>query len=361
MSLRPISSYARELRPHLPASVFDPVPARLGWLALHLVVVVAGMFAIAALADGGVGSWLLMAAVSVPVGLSFAGMAFVAHETLHGAVVRPMWARRLVGWVAFAPFLISPRHWVAWHNRLHHGHTTIAGIDPDTYPTLEHYEKDLVARVADKLSFGGRRWLGMVTLLIGLVVQSTEVLVGSGPRAKYMSPRQHRLALLETLAALAVWVGLGVWLGLPVFLFGWLLPLTIGSIVVMAHIVTNHSLSPLTDVNDPLVNSLTVTVPRWFSIYTLQFGLHAEHHLFPTISGRHAGHVRDLLVARWPDRYRSMPLSGALRRMFTTGRIYKNATTLIDPTSGVESSTLPAIGATRAPATPQRRPAAVPA
>jgi len=81
-------------------------------------------------------------------------------------------------------------------------------------------------------------------------------------------------------------------LGAGVLVFGWLLPLGIGSAVVMGYIVTNHGLSSMTDVNDPMVNSLSVTVPRWFSVYSLQFGLHVEHHLFPTVSGRHAPRIR---------------------------------------------------------------------
>jgi fatty acid desaturase len=336
MRLQPISEYARELRPHLPPTVFHPTPGRLLWLALHVAVAALGIWVIAALDP----SWPVKLLLSLPIGLAFAGMAFVAHETLHGAIVRRVWARRLAGGLGFLPFLISPRHWVGWHNRLHHGHTTIDGTDPDTYPTLERYRTDRVARVADRLSFGGRRLLGAVTLLVGLVVQSMEVLFSSGPRSRYLPPRQHRLALAETAAALAFWVGLSVWLGIDVLVFGWLLPLAVGSTVLMAHIVTNHSLSALTEVNDPLRNSFSVTLPRWLSAYTLQFGLHVEHHLFPAVSGRHAPAIRDLVRQRWPDRYRSLPLGHALARIFRSGRIYKDATTLCDPTSGSESPTL---------------------
>jgi fatty acid desaturase len=118
------------------------------------------------------------------------------------------------------------------------------------------------------------------------------------------------------------------------------MPVAIGSVVLMAHIVTNHSLSPMTQVNDPLANSLSVTVPRWLSIYTLQFGLHVEHHMFPAMSGRHAPFVRELIRERWGDRYRSMSLLKALRRMFITGRVYKDAKTLYDPLTGSEAPTI---------------------
>lgn len=336
MALQSISDYARALRPALPPEVFQPAPGRLLWLALHAGIAALGIGVIAT----GVLSMPLAALLSLPIGLAFAGMAFVAHEALHGAIVRDSRLRLLVGGLGFLPFLISPRHWVGWHNRLHHGHTTIPGRDPDMYPTLERYRENRGARFTDRLSFGGRRLLGVVSLLIGLVVQSMEVLLSSGPRAAYLSPRQRTLALVETAAAIVFWAGLAAWLGIEVFLFGWLLPLAIGSVVVMAHIVTNHSLSRMTEVNDPLANSLSVTVPRWFSIYTLQFGLHVEHHMFPSVSGRHTPYVRELIREHWGERYRSMPLTAALHRMFITGRVYKDATTLCDPLTGAEAPTL---------------------
>jgi len=333
MALTALSEYARDLRPALGEELFRPVPARLAWLPLHVAVAAAGIAAIA--------RWPIAAVVlAVPVGLAFAGMAFVAHELLHGAMVRGPMLRRVVGWIAFLPFAISPRHWVAWHNRMHHGNTMRAGVDPDAYPTLESYRTHTRARLADRLAFGGRRLLGLTTLFIGLNGQSAEVLLGSGPRARYLPRGQYALALVETAAALGFWAALGVLIGPWRLVLAWLVPLALANVVVMAHIMTNHSLSPLTEVNDPLVNSLSVTAPRWFEIYTLDFGLHVEHHLFPAVSARHLPRVRELLRARWPRRYQSMPLAAALGRLFRTGRVYKTPTRLVDPTSGREAPTL---------------------
>jgi fatty acid desaturase len=340
VALTELSDYARALRPALGADLFNPAPSRLGWLAAHVAVAAAGIALVAA----GVGGPLLALALVVPLGLAYAGMAFVAHEALHGAVVRGSAARKLVGGLAFLPFCISPRHWIAWHNRMHHGNTMRAGVDPDAYPTLAAYGASRKSRVADRLAFGGRRLAGLVTLVIGLNVQSAEVLLGSGPRARYLPRAGYALALVETAAALAFWVGLGLWLGPWRLACVWLAPLAVANVVVMAHIVTNHSLSPLTDVNDPLVNSLSVTAPRWFERYTLDFGLHVEHHLFPAASSRQLGRVRDLLVARWPERYQSLPLGRALALLFRSGRIYRTPTRLIDPRTGAEVDTLGAQG-----------------
>lgn len=334
--LRPVSFYARALGPALPEQTFEPSRSRLWWLPVHLAIISLG---IASLAAGWV-PWLAAGGVSLLIGASFAGLTFLAHETLHGAVVRGRRMRRLVGTISFLPFMISPRLWIAWHNRVHHGNTNHAGVDPDAYPTLEQYQKDRLLRVVtDHLGPGGRRPNGVLSLLIGFSIQSGHMLLGARALG-LLSPRQHAIALLESGLAAAAWLSLGLFIGWSAFLFAFVLPLLIANAVVMGFILTNHSLSPLSDVNDPLFNSLSVTVPRWAEWWTMRFGFHVEHHLFPWMSSRHAPFVRSLILSRWPERYQSMPLGRALSALHRTGRVYKDATTLMDRLGGKESATL---------------------
>ncbi len=326
----PISAYAGELKPLLPRQALEPARSRVLFLPAHLAVIAAGMLAIAA-------AWpspLFYPLFSLIIGVSLAGLVFLGHETLHAAVVREKRARHAVGWVAFLPFVISPRLWVAWHNRVHHGNAQHPRIDPDAYPTLAEYQANFQTRLAtDWFAIGRRRLRGLTALFVGFSVQSLHMLLVARRRG-YLSARQHRLALLETGLGLGVWLSLFVALGPLHFLFAAVLPVIVANVMVMAHILTNHSLSPLTLVNDPLENSLTVTVPRWFGWLTLGFGFHVEHHLFPWMSSRHAPEVRSLIVARWPERYQSMPLWRALAELYRTPRVYRDETTLIDPHTG---------------------------
>ncbi len=134
------------------------------------------------------------------------------------------------------------------------------------------------------------------------------------------------------------------------FVFAFVIPVIVSNVVVMSFILTNHCLSPATEINDPLVNSLSVTGPRWFEWLTLNFGYHVEHHLFPSMRSRHARTIRALAQAQWPDRYQQMPLLAAVARLHRTGRVYKNDFTLSDPKSGGEWATLlPRSGGTKAP------------
>lgn len=334
--LRPVSHYARELKPALPGPTFEPAHSRLWWLPIHVGIISLGILS---LARGWV-PWLAAGGVSLVIGACFAGLTFLAHETLHGAIVRGRRMRRLVGAIGFFPFMISPRLWVAWHNRVHHGHTQHAGVDPDAYPTLEEYRARPALRImTDHLGPGGRRPNGVLSLLIGFSIQSAHMLFAAKSYG-LLSARQRAIALSESGVALVFWAVLGFVVGWPAFLFAFVLPLLVANAVVMGFILTNHSLSPLSDVNDPLVNSLSVTAPRWVEWLTMGFGFHVEHHLFPWMSSRHGPLVRALLLARWPERYQSMPIGSALLALHRTGRVYKNATTLADMVGGKECMTL---------------------
>jgi len=328
----PVPSYVRELKPALGPEVFRPVRARLAWLPAHLAIIIAAAFAIASPQV----PWPVAVLLSLVIGYCFGGLTFLGHEILHGAIVRGRRLRYAAGFVSYLPFVMSPRVWIAWHNRVHHGNTNEPGVDPDANPTLAEHQRSLRVRIiTDHFALGRRSWTGPIGLLIGFSVQTAKVLVASRVWG-YLTPREHRLAIAETAAGIALWATVAAIVGPASFLLIFALPLLVGNAIVMAFITTNHGLSPVHHARDPLLNSLTVTGPRWLSWLTLGFGFHVEHHLFPSMSTRHAPRVRELLRARWPERYQSLPLWRALLTMHRTARVYKNDVTLYDPRSHSE-------------------------
>src|SRR6187431_1903598 len=331
MPERTIASYAREIGPQLKRGAFKPARSRLCWLPVHLLVVT---LCITTLQQRWL-PWLAAPLLSLVIGMSFAGLTFLGHETLHGAIVRGPRLRYLVGWLGFSPFMVSPRLWVAWHNRVHHGNTQREGKDPDAYPTLRQYRQSRAIRWATQLAPGLRQLRGASTPLVGFSVQSAHMLFAARARG-FLSTREQAYALAETLLGATLWLALAVATGGLVFLFCFVLPLLVANAIVMGFILTNHSLSPLTGVNDPLLNSLTVTTPRFVEWLTLGFGYHVEHHLFPAMSARHAPGVRALLRVHYPGKYQSMPFLRATAALHISARIYKDATTLVDPDSGRE-------------------------
>jgi fatty acid desaturase len=95
-----------------------------------------------------------------------------------------------------------------------------------------------------------------------------------------------------------------------------------------------HDTNELTEVNDPLTNTLSVTAPRWLEWLHLDFGYHVEHHLFPTMSGRHARTVRDVLVRLYGERYLTMPQGRALRLLYGRPKLHATHDTLVNPRTG---------------------------
>ena len=337
MELRSIAAYAQDVRPELAAHVFEPARSRVLWLPVHVSL-------IAALA------WLLATdtlpaplwpVASLAIGCSMAFVAFLGHEVLHGAVVRGRVAIRVLGWICLLPFTVSPTLWTNWHNRVHHNQCAKPGSDPDMYPTLAEYEEQWAARImADYFGLGGRRLTSTLSLLIGFTGQSQQML-WQGRALGILTAAQHRRAIVEFLLGVAVWTLVGLAVGALPFVFVYVLPLIVANTIVMCFIMTNHNLNPLTpSVNDPLVNSLSVTLPRALEWLSLDFGFHVEHHVLPTISARHGRRVRERLRARFPERYQSLPLGAALARLYETGRVYRDDVTLVDPRTGKSDATL---------------------
>lgn len=132
----------------------------------------------------------------------------------------------------------------------------------------------------------------------------------------------------------ATWITLLFVIGPVKWFYAFLLPLLIANFIVMSYIATNHRLNPLTPVNDPLANSLTVTVPKWVDVLHFNFSYHTEHHLFPGMSPKYYPLVKKHIKSMWPERYHEMPLTRALAALWKTPRVYFKQFDLIDPHAG---------------------------
>src|SRR5512142_2173975 len=96
--------YAREVRAHLPREVFERAPARLLWLPVHLGIVVG----LATYVARALPAWPIALACALVAGHSWGCLGFLAHEAMHHALVRSRRMERIVGWIGFAPYCLSP-------------------------------------------------------------------------------------------------------------------------------------------------------------------------------------------------------------------------------------------------------------
>ncbi|HEY0254987.1 MAG TPA: fatty acid desaturase [Kofleriaceae bacterium] len=317
------------MRPEIPDYAYEPARSRLWLIPVYAAVTGLGIASIALHWL----PWFVWPVMSVVIGASFACQTFITHEILHGGITRNKKLAYAQAYLGFLPFLLAPRTWVAWHNQTHHAITNQPG-DPDAFPTLEEYRAQPSARIAvDHFAVGPHRLRGFWTMAFGFTIQSAHQ---THSARRYGYKHSSTLGYLESFAMVAVWVGLLYAIGFVPWLFAFLLPHMIANAIVIAYILTNHSLSPYIPINDPLITGLSVTVPTWMDRLTLNFGYHTEHHLFPAMSSRHAKLIKRLCIEHWPERYQSMPFGRALLEINRTARVYKDAVTLFDPDTGRE-------------------------
>jgi len=171
------------------------------------------------------------------------------------------------------------------------------------------------------------------------------------PASFRVSQKERLLIGLELLAIVGLHAGVIVWLdGQPLkLLLAYFIPIWIGYAGVIAYIYTNHLLCPLTEINDPLANSLSLRVPRILDLLHLNFSYHTEHHIFPGLNSSYYPQVRRLLQEHYPERYQLLDGSEAWRLLLSTPRHYRDSFTLTN-WRGDRQLAVPLSGATRASA-----------
>jgi fatty acid desaturase len=328
--------YAREVRQYLPATVFRTVPQRLAWLPLHLTIIVGLACWIVAASP----AWYIRLGCGVLAGHSWACLAFLAHETLHHAVVKNRQVERLVGSCGLMLFCLSPTLWTAWHNQAHHGNTGNPDVDPDTFGTLRSWRESRGDRAVEKASPGSNSLWSAAFPFFTFSVHSLVVLFFHSRRNNYYARLSRPVVYAESGAMLAFWIAVFYCVGASNFVFIYGVPVLVANAVAMSYITTNHFLNSLTATNDPLANSLSVTAPQWVERLHLQFGYHVEHHLFPSVSGRYAPLVRDAVLQLYGDRYLTLPHGRALRLLYTRPKVHDTHDTLINPRTNAIFRTL---------------------
>jgi fatty acid desaturase len=318
----------QRLQAELPKEAFRPQPWR-AWLAVPLVLIIA--FCLWTLLTNAL-PWYAALPLALLLGNAYGILGFLAHETLHGAVTKTRWIQNSIGYLAFAPFCFTPTLWRVWHNQVHHVHTNEPDIDPDSYGTLTRFQKVPLAKFQFKTGIGSGNLLTAFFFFYRFTYHAQIVLwVISRKYAKLFHALPRKRAVVESFLLFAFWIGLAVWAGPWGALFGVVIPIAVGNCILMSYIATNHFLRPLADVDEPVDNSMSVTVPKIVDFFHLNFSHHVEHHYFPTMSARFAPLVRKALLKHVPDRYLAPPHWKAILWLYKTPRVYKDAKTLIDP------------------------------
>jgi fatty acid desaturase len=329
-ALQPLSFYVQHCRKKLPAALFEPVPARFFLFIGFLAVAITALTLISLPST----PWYFKAVLGFVAGSCFGGIAFFSHELLHGSVVRSRKLQDIIGFFGFMPFFISPTFWRFWHNHLHHGNTQAIIADPDAYPTLRIYKHSKFSQNIFPYTPGSRYLRSYFYFFFWFSFHSFYSQVYLRSRNAQFDRMNHRKVTLEFVGQIVIWCSFLYWLGPQNLVWTFVIPFMVQNYITTSYTATNHNLSPLTKINDPLVNSLTVTGPAWIEWLHWNFGYHVEHHICPTVNPKHVKTIHNLLKEDFPQKFRIMKKSKALVMLYKTARIYKNSKTLVHPETG---------------------------
>lgn len=334
--IRSIGFYRREILPRLGPEVFEANLGRLGFFAFATAGSIGAFCAIVFLNP----AWPVKLLLGLLIGMCNGLIGFVVHELLHGSVVKNTKIQTFLGFFGLMPYVISPTYWKFVHNRLHHGKTQQTIRDPDAFPTMRIYKSSKFVQTIFPFTPGSGYKRSYFYFFFWLSFHEFVAQIYLRFRNGVFDAMDHRRVTIELSAQIAILIGMLLVAGPSNWLWVMVIPIAIQNYTLMSYISTNHNLSPLTSDNDPLLNSLTVTNHPVLEFLNLNFGYHVEHHLFPTVSGKHAKVIHRELLASFPDTYKHMSKWSAMKALYSTARIYKNSTTLIHPETLVTYDTI---------------------
>ncbi len=320
----------RELRDRmkkeLPADTFAPQTWRVIWF-LPLQLVIWG--GIATILMAGL-PWYANLLLGLVVGHTIGSQALLAHEVLHGALGMSHKWQNFFGWLGFGPMVVPPEFWRRWHNVVHHANTNMGNADPDSFGTIRRYHTNPGQKKFTKLAPGSGTWYSYLFLTYSFTFHALLVLGVQAKHRKQFKGLDRNKAIRQVWYCVAGWAALAIISG-PLAVFTVLIPFMVANALGQVYILTNHFLRPQTGTNNPLDNSMSLRSHPILDRLHYRFSHHVAHHFFPKMGHNKAPAVRKWLEENHGERYMAMPHSTAIKMLYTTPRVYKSATELVDP------------------------------
>ncbi len=245
----------------------------------------------------------------VPVAGVFAtAIAMTGHEGSHKAFSKSKWRNQLLVYLAFPLFSgLGSLYWRNKHDRLHHGHPNVEGVDPDIKPF------PFVSSHGDHVkSPDGLRWFQRnlqrtvfwpMTTLMALGMRRSSILY----LAKY--PKEHGFDRQWFAEVACLLVHYTAWIVLPSIAFGPLVGFGVYSLVwavvgvcLALVFAPAHMGLPVTDgQNHDWVHQLETTrnlaLPKVVSFFFIGLDYQVEHHIFPKIPHQNLPRAAEITAA----------------------------------------------------------------
>jgi fatty acid desaturase len=337
------SEYAKKLRPLLPREAFLPDRSKVIILLINLTILLLGWGIASQLDRWPVAFLWLYLPVTLIMGNSVIVLLFSSHDLMHTKIVKNPYALRMVSLLGLAMLWMPPTLWKNVHNRVHHNKTNALG-DPDR--SFLYQQPNTWGKWIQNL-FAPSQTVNPFWLTLGMVSawsistfrNLTSVLIFNSEDVRYVPAafkvglKERKEIALEFLVILTLHVSIVYYLQFDLLklAMSYLLPITLGYAGIIFYIYTNHMLCRMTNINDPLANSVSIKVPKLFDLLHLNFSYHAEHHIFPGLNSDYYPLVQDLIKTLYPER--SHYILGAREAwwlLLHTPRHYKDETTFTD-------------------------------
>lgn len=335
-------TYAKLLRSQLPPEAFAPDPSKLIILIINIAILILGWMIAAQLDNWPVYLLWLYLPLTIIMANSVMSVGCSSHDLMHGGVIKNSKLAYFFSFPGLTMLWMPPTLWKSVHNRVHHHQTNGLG-DPDrnyleTQP--KNWGKWFNNLVVPSLE------VNPICLILGMTVAwgghnirtLTSVLffnhksVDYVPAAFTVSAKDRRAIAGELLLISLIHLAIVAYLEFDPLklILGYFLPIGIGHAGLMFYIYTNHLMCPMTEINDPLVNSTSLRVYKFIDLLHFNFSHHTEHHIFPGMNSDYYVMVRELLKADYAEKYNLLDAQEAWRLLLATPRHYKDENTLTD-------------------------------
>ena len=277
-----------------------------------------------------------------------------SHDLMHGSVIRNPRLNYWIGLIGLAIGWMPPTLWKAVHNREHHSKTNSLS-DPDRGYLKEQpntwakWVQNQITPSSEVHPLGLMLGMGMTWGLYSARNLTSVLLfnhrsVSYVPASFAVSSKERWAIARELLLIFALHLSVIAYLGFsPIQLaLGYFLPIAIGYGIAIFYVFTNHMLCEMTDVNDPLINSVSLRVPKLVNLLHFNFSHHTEHHIFPGMNSNYYPLLQELLKTHYPERFNLIDAGQAWHLLMQTPRHYQSNHILTD-WSGEKSVSCPLI------------------
>jgi fatty acid desaturase len=337
------AEYAKRIRPLLPPEAFLPDRSKILVLLINLTILLLGWGIAAHLDRWSISLLWLYLPVTLIMGNSVIVLLFSSHDLMHTGIIKNPYGLRMISLLGLTMLWMPPTLWKILHNRVHHNQTNSLG-DPDRNYLFQ--QPNTWGKWIQNL-FTPSQTVNRFYLMIGMASawgiytfrNLTSVLLFNNGDVRYVPAsfkvrmEERRAIALEALVIFALHLSILAYLQFhPLkLILSYFLPIAIGYAGIIFYVYTNHMLCPMASINDPLVNSVSIKVPKLFDRLHLNFSYHAEHHIFPGLNSDYYPIVQDLIKIHYPERSDYiLDASKAWSLLLQTPRQYKNETTLTD-------------------------------